>query len=177
MAAGDARERVPRTVLEQRIWERRETLEELAKYAETFACEHGEPGTVSARHLDRLVSGRGENGKPLGRPRQVTARLLERIFRITIDELLSAPVDTPNDTRDEHELREMLRASARIDGSVLALLHDQLTTTRRLDRQLGAIVAHDEVLTKTQQVTGLLWIRWSPNLGYTLWIFCHMKHI
>jgi transcriptional regulator with XRE-family HTH domain len=156
MAAGDARERVPRTVLEQRIWERRETLEEFAKYAETFAREHGEPGTLSARHLDRLVSGRGENGKPLGRPRQVTVRLLERIFGITIDELLSAPATNLDAEPDEHRLRDMLRASARIDRSVITLLHDQLTSTRRLDRQLGAMVAHDEVITKTEQVTRLL---------------------
>jgi hypothetical protein len=156
MTAGDAGGRLPRTVLEQRIWERRQTLDEFTAYAETFAREHGERGTLSRRHLDRLVSGLRHDGEPLGQPRQATVHLLERIFGITIKELLSAPAAVPDNTDGELRLREMLRASARIDRSVIILLHDQLTATRRLDRQLGAIVAHDEVITKAEQVTRLL---------------------
>lgn len=82
-----------RTVLEQRIRERRQTLEEFAEYAETFAREHNEPGTLGLRHLQRLASGRGTGGKPLGPVRPATARLLERIFGESIDELLTEPSD------------------------------------------------------------------------------------
>ncbi len=80
-----------RTVLEQRIRERRQILEEFAEYAETFAREHGEPGTLGLRHLQRLASGRGTGGKPLGPVRPATARLLESIFGESIDDLLAEP--------------------------------------------------------------------------------------
>ncbi|WP_158893704.1 hypothetical protein [Amycolatopsis anabasis] len=156
MMAGKMLTHPPRTVLELRIWERRETLEQFATFAARFAKEHNEPATLSVRHLKRLVSGRGEGGKPIGRPQRATARLLERIFGTSIDELLSAPNDLPTDDRSERELRAILRASARIDGTVLKLLHDQLNATRRIDRQLGAIVAHEEVTTKIKQVTRLM---------------------
>jgi hypothetical protein len=80
-----------RTVLEQRIWERRQTLEEFAEYAETYAREHGEPGTLGVRHLQRLVAGRGSRGQQLGPVRPATARLLESIFATSVEELLVAP--------------------------------------------------------------------------------------
>jgi hypothetical protein len=88
-----------RTVLEQKIRERRQTIEEFAEFAQTFAREHGEPGTVSARHLQRLASGRGRGGRPLGEVRPATARLLERIFDLSVDELLAAPRAEPDDNR------------------------------------------------------------------------------
>lgn len=83
--------RMFRTVLEQKIWERRQTFEEFAEYAETFAREHDEPGTLGVRHLQRLAAGRGPNGRPLGQVRPATARLLERILGLSVDELLAAP--------------------------------------------------------------------------------------
>jgi hypothetical protein len=102
------------------------------------------------------VSGCGPKGRPLGPVRPATARLLERIFGLSIDDLLSAPSATTELADDSAvELRHMLHASSRIDGSVLALLHQQLTAIRRLDRQLGAVVAHDEVRAKTTQVQRL----------------------
>ena len=57
-----------RTVLEQKIRERRQTFEEFAEFAETFAREHRELqlGSVSLRHLQRLASGVGPKGRPLG---------------------------------------------------------------------------------------------------------------
>nr|WP_231961098.1 transcriptional regulator [Amycolatopsis thermoflava] len=90
--------RVPRyrTVLEQKIRERRMTLEEFAEFAETFARERGEPGTLSVRHLKRLIAGKGPNGRPLGPLRPATARLLERIFEVGADELLGRPGDQPH---------------------------------------------------------------------------------
>lgn len=83
--------RAYRTVLEEKISERSQTVEEFAEFAETFARDHGEAGTLSARHLQRLVSGRGPQDRPLGRLRPPTARLLERIFNLSIDELLAPP--------------------------------------------------------------------------------------
>jgi hypothetical protein len=156
MAVGDRWGRSARTVLEERIWQRRQTFEEFAEYAETFAREHGEPGTLSVRHLKRFAAGRGPDGSRVGRPRQATARLLERIFGADVEELLSAPNLEGTDAEGEIELRDRLRSSARVDATTLALLQDQLTATRRLDRQLGAPVAHGEVLAKIKQVTPLL---------------------
>jgi hypothetical protein len=145
-----------RTVLELLIRERRQTFEEFAEFATNFARECGEPGTLSGRHVKRLASGRGDGGKPLGRPQQATVRLLERIFGVEIDELLSPPRERATFADGEVEFRALLRTSARIDGAVLQLLRDQLNATRRLDRQLGAILAHDEVVTKIAQVGRLM---------------------
>ncbi|MFB9688427.1 NUDIX hydrolase [Amycolatopsis plumensis] len=94
MREADRDESAPRTLLEQLIWERRQTFEEFAEFAEEFAREHDEPGTLSVRHLQRLVAGSHPDGKPLGPVRPATARLLERIFGFSIDELL-APLDRP----------------------------------------------------------------------------------
>ena len=80
-----------RTVLEQKIRERRLSLREFVEFVETFAREHNEPGTLSFRHLQRLVAGRQPDGAPLGPPRPATARLLERIFDMSIDDLLASP--------------------------------------------------------------------------------------
>jgi len=80
-----------RTVLEQMIRERQQTFEEFVEFAERSAREHGEPGTLSLRHLQRLAAGRRPDGEPIGPPRPATARLLERIFGTPISVLLSAP--------------------------------------------------------------------------------------
>jgi hypothetical protein len=86
--------------LEEKIRERHLTFEEFAEFAETFAREHREPGTLSMRHLQRLIAGRGPNGRPLGPVRPATARLLEHIFGISIGNLLAPPsADRPGDTR------------------------------------------------------------------------------
>ncbi len=95
-----------RTVLEQKIRGMRLTLEEFANYAETFALEHGEPGTLSYRHLQRLVSGRNAQGEPIRSVRASTARLLERIFGTPIDELLSQPAEREEEPPDERKLSE-----------------------------------------------------------------------
>jgi 8-oxo-dGTP pyrophosphatase MutT (NUDIX family) len=89
-----------RTVLEQLIRERQQTFEEFAEYAETFARNHGEPGTISLRHLQRLVAGRQLNA-PLGPLRPATARLLERMFGRRADELLAAPAEAPTPAATE----------------------------------------------------------------------------
>ena len=79
-----------RTVLEQKIRERRLTLEEFVEFAAGFAREHQEPGTLGVRHLQRLIAGHASN-RPLGPVRPATARLLENIFGASIDELLAPP--------------------------------------------------------------------------------------
>jgi hypothetical protein len=78
-------------MLEQKIWERRQTFEEFAEYAEVYAREHKEPGTLGVRHLQRLAAGRGIGGRPLGQLRPATARLLEHILGLSVDELLATP--------------------------------------------------------------------------------------
>jgi len=146
-----------RTVLEQKIRERRMTFEGFVDYAETFAREHREPGTLGVRHLQRLVAGRRSDGRPLGLVKPETARLLEHIFGVSIDELLAPPGAAAVPVNDAAaELRQRLDASRRIDVSVIAELQAQLASIRRLDRQLGAVVAHDEVRTKITQVADLL---------------------
>jgi hypothetical protein len=72
-----------RTVLEQKIWERRQTLEEFAEFAELFAREHSEPGTLGSRHLQRLASGHGPKGRPLGPVKVPVPELLAWTHRST----------------------------------------------------------------------------------------------
>jgi hypothetical protein len=151
----------PRTVLEQKIWERNETLIDFVEYGNRFAREIGEPGTLRVRNLKRLVAGRKPNGEPTGRPRPATARLLERIFGIGIDELLSPVGPGPDDA--EPDLQQMLRLSRRVDASTLALIHTQLDATRQLDRKLGAVVVHDEVTSKMRLVGRLLSYSLTPG--------------
>ncbi|MGH3864696.1 MAG: hypothetical protein ACRDQ4_00930 [Pseudonocardiaceae bacterium] len=141
-------ERPPRTLLEQRIRQLCMTYEEFVHHAETFARDHREPGTLSLRHLQRLVS-----GQPLGPLRPATARLLERLLGEPIATLL-APPRTVTDTSEDpaNELRQLLDAARRVDRSIITLLHQQLDTIRRLDRQLGAIIVRDELNTKIHQV-------------------------
>ncbi|MEU3645179.1 transcriptional regulator [Lentzea sp. NPDC034063] len=80
-----------RTVLEQRIWDRRLTLEEFVHEAESYAREHREPGTLGLRHLQRLVAGRRSSGEALGQVKASTARLLECMFGTSVEELLAPP--------------------------------------------------------------------------------------
>ncbi|MFB9927944.1 hypothetical protein ACFORO_20025 [Amycolatopsis halotolerans] len=145
----------PRTVLELRLRERSQTLAEFVVEAERFARTFGEAGTLSVRHLQRLISGRKPNGSPVGRPRPATARLLERMLGLPIDDLLASPGAARGRVESDDELRQRLSAARRVNGDVLVLLRDQLTSMRRLDRQLGAATAHEEVVTKIRQVSGL----------------------
>jgi hypothetical protein len=145
-------DRPPRTLLEQRIRQQCMTFEEFVEHAETFARDNHEPGTLSLRHLQRLVS-----GQPIGALRPATARLLEHLFGEPITALLAPPKTT---TESEYinpgaELRQSLDAARRVDHSTIVLLHQQLDALRRLDRQLGAIIVRDELKTKIRQVERL----------------------
>lgn len=146
-----------RTQLELLIWRRRQTFEDFVEFANSFARDHDESGRLSYRNVVRLAAGRGDGNRPLGRPLPSTARLLERIFGAPIEQLLAPPLGQESPALDtDSEIRRSLRASAHVDRSVLALLQNQLTATRRLDRQLGAAATSDEVLTKVTQVERLL---------------------
>ncbi|MGH3779057.1 MAG: hypothetical protein ACRDRO_00120 [Pseudonocardiaceae bacterium] len=145
-------DRPARTLLEHRIRQRCMTFEEFIEHAETFARDNHEPGTLSLRHLQRLVS-----GQPPSKLRPATARLLERLFNEPITALLAPPkTKTANEDEDPTaELRQLLNAARRVDRSTINLLHQQLDGIRRLDRQLGAIVVRDELKAKIHQVERL----------------------
>ncbi|WP_236791859.1 hypothetical protein [Amycolatopsis sp. GM8] len=165
MTNGGSRGRAPRTVLEQKIWERGETLAEFVEYAERFAHQVGERGTLSERNLKRLMAGRAADGSPGGTPRVATSRLLERLFGTSIQELLSPPGATSDAlyAEGEQELRRMLSVARRVDTSILALIHSQLDAIRRIDRQLGAPVVREEVEAKIRQVNILLSFSLTPG--------------
>jgi hypothetical protein len=138
-------------VLEQRIRQQCMTFEEFVQHAETFARDNHETGTLSLRHLQRLVS-----GKPGGALRPATARLLEQLLDAPIATLLAPPrTIAAEDDDPATELRRLLQAARRIDHSTITLLHQQLDAIRRLDRQLGAIVVRDELNAKIRQVQRL----------------------
>jgi tetratricopeptide (TPR) repeat protein len=153
-------DRQPRTLLEQRIRQRCMTYEEFVQHAEIFARDNHELGTLSLRHLQRLVS-----GQHLGALRPATARLLEHLFGEPIAILL-APPKTVTDAGENSssELCQLLDTARRVDRSVIALLHQQLDDIRRLDRQLGAIVVRDELDTKIRQVQRLTTYSLAPGI-------------
>lgn len=154
-----------RTLLELLIWQRNYTFEEFVEFANEFARTHGEPGRLSYRNVVRLAAGKGDGGRTLGRPLPATARLLERIFGVELHELLAPRAEPiPSATEAGSELRRLLRASAQVDHSVLALLLEQLAATRRLDRQLGALATQDEVRAKIAQVERLLQFSVTPGV-------------
>lgn len=134
--------------------ERGETFEEFVAYAEEFARRHKFTGTLGHRHLLRLARGHKPDGSPLGPPRPATARLLERIFGLPIADLLAPPINRQGDS-ESVELRQRLSLARHVDQEVVDLLRQQLTGLRRLDRQMGAIVAYPEVCQKLEQVRDL----------------------
>jgi hypothetical protein len=88
---------VYRTVLEQMIRERRQTFEEFAADMDAYAREHGERGTLSLRHLQRLACGPPHAGREPGQVRPATARLLEGMLGLSVDDLLAPPgTDDPH---------------------------------------------------------------------------------
>jgi hypothetical protein len=144
--------RPPRTLLEHRIRQRCMTFEEFVQHAQTFAHNHDEPGTLSLRHLQRLVT-----GQPHGTLRPATARLLERLLGEPITTLLAPPHTTTAPESDDSttELRQLLDTARRVDHPTITLLHHQLDAIRRLDRKLGALVVQDELTVKIRQVQRL----------------------
>jgi hypothetical protein len=145
-------DRQPSTLLELKIRELGMTLGEFVEHAEAFARDHGERGTISMRHLQRLIS-------PRDRPtslRPATRRLLEAIFATPTMELLGPPpradLGEANSQvgvgdalsvvadwqREAAEVARLVARSARVDQEALDLLASQVDNTRRLDRRFGA---------------------------------------
>lgn len=160
-----------RTLLEHKIRQRRQTYEEFAEYAETFAREHHEHGTLSTRHLQRLAAGRRADGRPLGSLRPATRRLLEHIFGCSVDELLAPPADTTGESTDvdswhrsADELRAALASTRHIDGEAMHLLAEQIDLTRRLDRRLGAVTLLDSLRHQAHTIEQLARHTVSPAL-------------
>lgn len=148
-------QRPTRTMLEHLIkHERGETFEEFVAYAEEFARRHKLTGTLGHRHLLRLVRGHKPDGSPLGSPRPATARLLEQILGLPITDLLAPPTARQGDS-EAVELRQRLSVARYVDQEVVDLLRSQLNGLRRLDRQMGAVVAYPEVRQKIEQVRDL----------------------
>ncbi|MER7010336.1 transcriptional regulator [Saccharopolyspora sp. NPDC000359] len=148
-----------RTVLELKIKERRQTLQEFAEFAETFARQHDEPGTLSLRHLQRLTAGRGPSGQPLGQLRPATARLLERIFDLSIDELLVPPGQAS-------PLREVAAERLVEGASVRQLAFDQ-AQDHGLGRRETATPAVQTPETRVDMGMSFAWLDdragWSPE--------------
>jgi tetratricopeptide (TPR) repeat protein len=156
--------RPARTLLEQLIRsERGETYEQFVAYAEAFARRNRLPGTLSLRHILRLASGRKADGTRLGPPRPATAQLLEAIFGVPIGDLLAPPRTDIVDSATL-ELRQRLNTSRHVDLAVIGLLREQLDALRRLDRQMGAVVAYGEVQEKVEQVRQLHSYSLTPNV-------------
>ncbi len=157
-------------MLELKIRERGMTLDEFVQHAEEFAREHGERGTISTRHLQRLISPREQ---PVSL-RPATRRLLEAIFATSLVELLGLPprphlTDAgPGDAgvhppalvadwqRESTEVARLVALSARVDQEVLALLASQVENTRRLDRRFGAATLLGALRLHAQHVEQLL---------------------
>jgi tetratricopeptide (TPR) repeat protein len=142
MRAGEGRP-APRNLLEAKIRERNLTLDEFAEYAQDFARENGETGTLSTRQLQRLLA---PATGPRPNPRPATRRLLEAIFEVPLADLLGPPVpDTaraaaefPAWEAEAAELDRLVADAARVDPALITLLADYVDATRRLDRRIGA---------------------------------------
>ncbi len=137
--------RPPSTLLAAKIRDLGMTLDEFVSYAEQFAREHGERGTISARHLQRLISPREQPSAI----RPATRRLLENIFSTSIVELLGPPRSDAGSShagqatmaeweREAAEVARLVATSTRVDPEALDLLASQVENTRRLDRRFGA---------------------------------------
>lgn len=95
-------------MLELLIRQRRQTYEEFVDYLDALARQHGEKGTLSLRHLQRLVAGVNADGTPIGRPHPPTTRLLELALGLPIEQLLAPP-----ESRSEQEIEPYMRATSK----------------------------------------------------------------
>jgi hypothetical protein len=136
-----------RTVLAQRIRERRLTLEEFSEQLEVFARQNNEVGTVSIRHVQRLAAGQCTSNQL----RPATARLLERYFESPIEELLVSP-----ETKDGID---GLRQIEDIPSGVLC---------EALSRRLGRTVTLDELGRTVEFLSSRAALDWRADTLITL---------
>jgi hypothetical protein len=136
-----------RTVLAQRIRERRLTLEEFSEQLEVFARENNEVGTVSIRHVQRLAAGQCTSDQL----RPATARLLEKYFESPIEELLVSPetkVSDPAGVLDPDGMERLSMASVqpcRTDEAAIEALAAVLVGIRHLEDETSAAAVFSTV--------------------------------
>lgn len=156
---GENGQRGARTVLEEQIRARRMTFEEFIEYAENYARQNNQTGTLSLRHLHRLAS-----GEPTGPPRPATRRLLEAIFGMPWDQLLASPYSGVLQSSEEaQELSRQIQNARRVDSEVVRLLAAQTDAIRRLDRRFGAAELLDQLRRHAAHIDQLL--GYAVNLG------------
>jgi hypothetical protein len=162
------------------------TLEEFVSYAEEFAHEHGERGTISVRHLQRLLSPRQQPAAL----RPATRRLLEAVFAAPIAELLAPPhwlapnVDLHPDgratmgrwEREAAEVARLLATASRVDPETLDLLASQVENTRRLDRRFGAATLLSALRLHADHVEHLLMHATEPAIRRALAVILTDAH-
>lgn len=163
---GENRQRRARTVLEELIWARQMTFEEFVEYAESFAQEHGQPGTLSLRHLHRLAS-----GQRTGRPAlPTTRRLLEAIFDVPWAVLLGEPGGSRAEARsgEAGRLSILVRNARRLDLETVKLCAGQIDTIRQLDRRFGAATLLEQLRQHAANVHQLATYTVDPRLRRAL---------
>ena len=139
--------------------------EEFVAYTEEFARRNRLPGTLSLRHLLRLASGRKADGTPFGHP--------DRRRRTSWNASSASRSMSCSHRRGAREpatveLRQRLNAARHVDLAVIDLFREQLDALRRLDRQMGAIVAYGEVREKVEQVQQLHSYSLTPGIRAAL---------
>lgn len=112
------RKREIRTVLGLRIRESRLSVEEFAQRLEEFSWKNKEVGTLSLRHVHRLVAGKLEPQQL----RPATVRLLEGFLGCSIEELLSPADKSARSSIDDVD---------RVDGQVPARPPSALAVVRK----------------------------------------------
>ncbi len=136
-----------RTVLAQRIRERRLTLEEFSEQLAVFARQNNEVGTVSIRHVQRLAAGQCTSDQL----RPATARLLERYFESPIEELLVSP-ETKDGIDEPWQIED-------IPSGVLC---------EALSRRLGRTVTLDELGRTVELLSSRAALDWHADTLITL---------
>jgi tetratricopeptide (TPR) repeat protein len=149
-----------RTLLEAKIRERSMTLEEFAEHAEAIARAHPDIGTLSLRHLQRLIAGTSDPD----RVRPATKRLLEHIFAIPANDLLRS-ITPPDDEwrQNSAELDWLIATAKRVDPAAIRLFAEQIDIIRKLDRRFGAAALLGALRQHAQHIEGLM----SHSMGAT----------
>jgi tetratricopeptide (TPR) repeat protein len=128
-----------RTVLAQRIRDRRLTFEEFTEQLEVFARENNEVGMLGLRHIQRLAAGQFAPDQL----RPATVRLLERFWNSPIEVLLAPPTTAP--THDDE--RSPVSAGRRSTASTSVRMFLAMSRAfQAADRQVGSGVLYPTVV-------------------------------
>lgn len=152
MTSKDGR-RQPKTLFGELLHRRKQTAEEFSQDAARYAREHGLNVSISVRHVHRLVSGRRDDGRPLGTPHAPLRRLLEGMMNAPIERLLKpVQVTAPVPTEHDIELQARIAAGRNLDLETVELLRKKLDITRVIDRRLGASALLGELRSQIEQM-------------------------